>query len=184
MVNADRSVAVWDPLVRIFHWSVATLVLLNYWLLDDDPHEWVGYSVAALLTLRILWGFVGTHFVGAHNARFTTFFPTPARIRHHLQQLRVRRFDPHEGHNPLGALMILLMLLLLAMIAISGWMQGLDQYWGEDWVQNLHKYSADALMIAAAIHVAAVITMSRYSGLALIRPMIGGRRPLPPATKQ
>jgi len=183
-MNASRSVAIWDPLVRIFHWSVATLVMLNYWLLDDDPHEWAGYTVAALLTLRLIWGFASRHLAGAHNARFATFFPTPARIRHHLQQLRTRQFDPREGHNPLGALMILLMMLLMAVIAVSGWMQGLDAYWGEDWVQNLHSYSADALMVAAAIHVVAVLAMSRYADLPLIRTMISGRRPLPPAAEQ
>lgn len=165
--------------MRIFHWSTATLVLLNYWLLEDDPHEWVGYAVAALLAIRLVWGVVGSH-----NARFSTFFPTPERLRHHWRQLRTRQFDPHEGHNPLGALMILLMLLLLATIAVSGWMQGLDRFWGEDWVQNLHSYAADTLMIAVSIHVAAVLVMSRYSGLALVRTMISGRRPTSSAAER
>lgn len=125
-----RHVAVWDPLVRICHWSVAALFLLNYWLLEggEDPHEWAGYAIAALLLVRVAWGFVGPH-----NARFASFWPTPARLRRHWRQLRQRRFDdPGEGHNPAGALMILFLMSLLAVAAISGWMQGLDRFWGED----------------------------------------------------
>lgn len=169
----DRIVVVWDPLIRIFHWATAALFVANYWLLEagETAHEWVGYAIAALLTMRVVWGFTGSE-----NARFASFVPTSARLRRHWQQMRSRRFDPAEGHNPIGALMILLLLLLLAATAISGWMQGLDRFWGEDWVEQLHEYAADTLMAAAVVHVCAVIAMSRFTGLRLIRTMIGGRR--------
>ena len=160
--------------MRLFHWSVAALFLLNYWLFEagDPPHEWAGYTIAALVLLRCVWGFVGSQ-----HARFASFFPTPKRLRQHWRELRERHFDPTAGHNPLGALMILLMLTLLLLTAVSGWMQELDAFWGEDWVQVLHSYSADVLMAAVAIHVAAVLLMSKISGLALVRTMISGRRP-------
>lgn len=173
MACEPSDLVVWDPWVRIFHWSTASLFLLDYWLLEggETPHEYVGYALGALLVLRLIWGLIGSR-----NARFSSFWPTPARLRHHLQQLRRRRFDPAEGHNPLGALMILLMLLLLALTAVSGWMQGLDRFWGEDWVALLHEYAADGLMGAVGVHVSAVLLMSRYSGLRLVRTMVTGRR--------
>lgn len=181
MRNAP-GIRIWDLPVRLFHWSVAALFLLNYWLLEagDLPHEWAGYTIAALVLLRCVWGFIGSH-----NARFASFFPTPRRLRQHWRELRARYFDPAAGHNPFGALMILLMLTLLLLTAVSGWMQELDAFWGEDWVQLLHGYFADILMGAVAIHVAAVLLMSRFSGLALVRTMITGRRPAasaPPTT--
>lgn len=173
---APRHLVIWDPLVRIFHWGSAALVLANYWLLEagETAHRWVGYSVAALLALRLVWGFVGPR-----NARFASFLPTPARLRRHWRQLRSREFDPREGHNPVGALMIVFLIAALALTAISGWMQGLDYFWGEDWVEQLHEYAANTLMLAVAVHVAGVLVMSRLSGLRLIRTMISGRRPLP-----
>ncbi|MET0378763.1 MAG: cytochrome b/b6 domain-containing protein [Spongiibacteraceae bacterium] len=176
-MSTRRYVTVWDPLVRIFHWSVATLFLLNYWLLEpgETLHEWAGYAIAGLLVIRIVWGWAGSH-----NARFASFWPTPTRLRRHVQQLRKREFDPTEGHNPLGALMIFFLLSLLALTAVSGWMQGLDRFWGEDWVEQLHEYTATTLMVAVVLHVGAVILMSRFSGLSLIRTMISGRRPLLP----
>lgn len=165
---------VWDPLVRVFHWLTATLIVTNYWLLEagEDAHEWVGYVVLALLAVRILWGFIGSS-----NARFVNFWPTPARLTHHWRELRSRQFDPAQGHNPAGAVMILLLMTLIAVTAISGWMQDLDYFWGEDWVEQLHEYAANTLMAAAAIHVCAVVLMSRYSGLGLVRTMVTGKRP-------
>lgn len=173
---APQRIAIWDPLVRLFHWGTAALVLANYWLLEggESPHRWAGYAIAALLAVRIVWGFVGSR-----NARFASFAPTPARLRTHWRRLRERRFDAHEGHNPLGALMILLLLTLLAVTAVSGWMQGLDRFWGEDWVQDLHEYAANTLIAAVVVHVVAVVAMSRFTGLRLIRTMLSGRRPLP-----
>lgn len=174
-MSTSRYVTVWDPLVRIFHWSVATLFLLNYWLLEpgETLHEWAGYAIAGLLVIRIVWGWIGSR-----NARFASFWPTRIRLHRHLRQLRTREFDPTEGHNPLGALMVVFMLTLLMLTALSGWMQGLDAFWGEDWVEQLHEYAATTLMVSVAIHVGAVILMSRVTGLALIRTMISGRRPL------
>ena len=175
-MSAPRSVSVWDPVVRTFHWGVALLFLLNYWLLEGGgaPHKWVGYAIAALLAIRIIWGFCGSP-----NARFRNFWPTRARLRHHLLQLQNHEFDATEGHNPLGALMILFLMTMLTLTAVSGWMLGLDAFWGDDWVENLHEYAATTLMIAVGIHIPAVLTMSRLTGLKLIRTMISGRRSLP-----
>lgn len=172
-MSAQRSVAVWDLLVRVFHWTIAILVPLNYWWLEggESPHQYVGYAIAALLVMRMVWGFVGSH-----NARFASFLPTTARLRLHYLQLRTRRFDINEGHNPLGALMIFSLLSLLALVTVSGWMQGLDRFWGEDWVQQLHSYAASTLMAAVAVHIFAVIAMSWFTQLKLIRTMITGRR--------
>jgi cytochrome b len=170
---APRCITIWDPVVRIFHWTTAALFIANYWLLEagEAAHRWAGYAVAALLIVRIAWGFVGST-----NARFASFLPTPARLRRHWQQLHSRRFNAVDGHNPAGALMILFMLLLLAVTATSGWMQGLDRFWGEDWVEQLHQIAANTLMVAVVIHVGAVVVMSRYTRLSLIRAMITGRR--------
>lgn len=169
-------VPVWDPGVRLFHWGAAGLMLLDYWLLEPgaSAHRYAGYALALLLALRIVWGLIGTR-----QARFASFWPTPTRLRHHWQSLRLRQFELDEGHNPLGALMILTLLLLMALVCLSGWLQELDAFWGEDWVQWLHERSADALMLLVPVHVTAVLLMSRYSGLRLVRTMVLGYRQKP-----
>jgi cytochrome b len=162
---------IWDRFVRLFHWSVAALFLLNFWVLEagDPPHEWAGYAIAGLVVARIGWGFCGPA-----NARFASFFPTPARLRDTLQNFSARCRD-HRGHNPLGGLMILLLLAGLLLTAVSGWMQGLDAFWGEDWVENLHEWTADTLMVAVVVHISAVLIIQTRFRVPLIRAMIRGR---------
>jgi cytochrome b len=172
--STTTRLTIWDLPTRIFHWAIVVLLPLNFWVLEpgESAHEWAGYTIAALLAFRLLWGVCGSA-----NARFSSFWPTPRRLMHHWAQLKSRHFDPAGGHNPLGAIMILLMLSLLGVVAVSGWMQGLDRFWGEDWVQVLHEYAANTLMIAAAIHIPSVLLMSRYTRLRLVRTMLLGWRP-------
>lgn len=167
---------VWDRVVRSSHWLNASLVLATYWLLDggDDAHARAGYAVAALVAVRIGWGFTGSR-----NARFAHFIPTPARLRTYLQNFRATHLRGQPlppGHNPLGALMVLLLLALMLLTAFSGWLLTTDYGWGEEWAQLLHAYAADALMIAAGMHVLAVLALQRLTGTPLLRAMITGRR--------
>src|SRR5690606_38835335 len=52
--SAER---VWDPFVRVFHWSLVSTVVLNQWVLEEGerPHRWLGYAAAALVLLRVVW---------------------------------------------------------------------------------------------------------------------------------
>ena len=68
-------VKVWDPLVRLLHWSLVLCFSANALLTDPEEklHQIVGYMILGLLALRIFWGFVGTEY-----ARFASFPPSPA----------------------------------------------------------------------------------------------------------
>ena len=168
-----REITVWDHFVRVFHWSVASAFLLDFWVLEegDPPHEWVGYFLGAMLILRITWGFIGPH-----NARFVNFFPTPSRVTKHLSDLRHNRLDHAEGHNPLGGAMVIALMLMLATVAMSGWMLTWDMFWGSSLMEDIHNISAEVTMILVVIHVAAIIIMGRITRIPLIRTMITGKR--------
>jgi len=166
-----RAVKVWDPFVRLFHWSLVICVLLNQFVLEagETPHEWSGYIASALVVARILWGFVGTR-----HARFADFFPTPARIRRHLMAMRQGHTTQHPGHNPLGALMMLALMALVLSLGVTGWLQGTDAFWGEDWLQELHEWLANGLLLAAGLHAAAAVVMGRMERVNLVRAMVTG----------
>lgn len=170
---STSSVKVWDPFVRIFHWSLVTCIVLNQFVLEagETAHEWTGYTASALVLLRLVWGFVG----GRH-ARFANFFPTPQRLGRHLQALR-RGEQPHyDGHNPLGALMMLTLMVLVLSLGLTGWLQTTDAYWGEEWLMELHEWLANGLLLAAGLHAAAAIVMGRLERTRLIRAMITGHK--------
>jgi cytochrome b len=168
---SEPSRPVWDLFVRVFHWTLVSCVLLNYFVLEEGeaPHEWAGYLAAALVAARIVWGFIGSR-----HARFSDFFPTPGRLMQHVQAMRSGRPEHHWGHNPLGALMMFLLMGLVIALGITGWMQGTDAYFGEEWLQELHELLAHALMISAGLHAAAAIAMGRLERTKLVKAMVTG----------
>ena len=103
-----------------------------------------------------------------------TFFPTPRRLHAHVEAVRQGQFHGSPGHNPLGGLMVLLLLTLLLALGFTGWLQGTDAFWGEDWVQELHEVLANTLMLAVGLHALAAVVMSRLERVGLIRAMITG----------
>ena len=91
----DRWVRVWDPFVRLFHWSLV-LSFAVAWLSAhswDDLHMLAGFAAGGLILLRLVWGFIGTPY-----ARFTPFRAL-AEDRHRLSQGRRhrQRGPPHRS---------------------------------------------------------------------------------------
>jgi cytochrome b len=164
--------AVWDPVVRLFHWTVVAGCLVNF-ILDDGKlvHRWVGYTVAAALAIRILWGFVGTR-----HARFSDFVPGRTRLRRYVLAALQFREPRHRGHNPLGAVMILALMTMLGLIALTGWMTTLDSFHRAHWLEEVHEAFANLLLPLVAVHVLGVLYGSLRHGENLIKAMITGRK--------
>jgi cytochrome b len=162
---------VWDRFVRLFHWTLVSCVCLNTFVLEEGEwaHEWAGYLAAGLVAARIVWGFIGSR-----HARFADFFPTSARLKRHLQAVRHGQAEQHWGHNPLGALMMLLLMALVIALGVTGWLQGTDAYYGEEWLQELHEVLANMLMLSAGLHAAAALVMGRIERTRLVKAMITG----------
>jgi cytochrome b len=162
---------VWDLFVRVFHWGLVSAVALNYFVLDDSKtlHEWVGYFAVVLVVARIGWGFIGSP-----HARFSDFFPTPSRVGRHVREMAAGRADRHWGHNPIGALMMLALIGLVLALGVTGWMQGLDAFWGNERLQRIHEVLANTLIALAGIHALAAIVMGRLERTRLIRAMFTG----------
>lgn len=107
----------WDPIVRITHWSIVLAVVSNALITEkgSGPHIWVGYGLAAILGLRLLWGLIGPS-----EARFSAFRPSPRRALEHLREIRQGIITPHRSHNPLGALMVYAIWSCLLTIIATG----------------------------------------------------------------
>ena len=165
-----EAVRVWDPFVRIFHWSLVACVFLNFLVEEGETlHKGIGYAASALVAARIVWGFIGSR-----HARFADFFPTPARLRAHLAAIRAGRHDFQPGHNPLGALMMLALMTLVLALGLTGFLQTTDLFWGEEWLEELHAGLATTLIALAGIHAAAAIVIGRLERVNLVGAMITG----------
>lgn len=170
---APQKVVVWDRVVRSFHWILALCFLLNYALLEEGEtlHEWVGYIALAAVAVRTLWGFIGPA-----NARFSDFWPTPSRVRAHLQAIRGGEQPDPDRHNPLGGLMILALMASMMLTGISGWMLTWDMFWGEEWLEELHELLANLVALLVCGHLSAIAWFSLKGPHNLARIMLTGYR--------
>jgi cytochrome b len=165
--------AVWDPLVRVFDWTVAAAIGIDFFVLDDGRywHRAIGYTAAAALAVRIVWGFVGTR-----HARFADFWPTPRTVARHFRALLSGEDRKQLGHSPLGAVVMLLLMAILASISITGWMMRLDAFWGAEWLEEVHEVLADAIIVVASLHILAAIVESWRHHENLIWAMVTGKK--------
>ena len=167
------SVAVWDRLVRLLHWSLL-LSLIVCWLgifVLPGVHRPAGYLALALVAVRLLWGFAGSRY-----ARFSQFVRGPRATWAYARAV-LRRCEPrHIGHNPLGAWMILALLGCVCALALTGWLYTTDRFWGDEQVEALHLALAWALLALALLHVAGVFYTGRRQHESLLRAMLSGRK--------
>lgn len=169
-------VKVWDPVVRLFHWTVALGCIANLTVLREvkSVHRYVGYVILAAVAIRLIWGFVGTQ-----HARFSDFTPGPRRLLGYLKALLRGKEPRYVGHNPAGALMMLALMALVAMCGLTGWMMGLDAFWGVRWVETLHEGAANIILVMAILHVLAALIESWRHRENLVAAMVTGLKRAP-----
>jgi len=175
---------VWDLPLRVTHWALA-LAVAGCFATHYAGIEWfawhrrLGYVVLVLVAFRVVWGFVGTR-----HARFASFVRGPRAI---LLYLRGGMRET-AGHNPLAALSVLAMLLLLAAQALTGLyandeIMSMGPFYGwidpalSNRITTWHRLNSDGLLVLVILHVAAVAWYVLVRRQALLRAMLGGRKP-------
>lgn len=183
-MNGERRVKVWDPFVRVFHWTLVGSFFLA-WLTEDDLlglHVWAGYTVLGLIVLRILWGFIGTR-----HARFSDFVFSPGTVRRYLKDVLWFRARRYLGHNPAGGAMILALLFSLLLTGLTGVaLLGAAENAGplagwlgahpglEEPLEEVHEFFANLTLGLVVLHVAGVVWESLVHRENLVRAMIDG----------
>lgn len=192
MQNNSNSayVRVWDPLVRILHWSLVLAFAVAY-LSGEGEDEWIrlhelsGYVVAGLVLFRLLWGFVGTR-----HARFSDFVFSPATVLAYTRDLLRGQAQRYLGHNPLGGVMVVALLIMLTLATLTGLIAfGAGEQAGPlaPWVgatgprvaeafKETHEFFANSTLILVALHIAGVVVSSLLYRENLVRAMFTGRK--------
>lgn len=167
------TVKVWDPFVRVFHWSLATLFLVAFLTGDDIErvHIAAGYTIAGLVGLRIVWGFVGP----AH-ARFSNFVRSPRDVLDYLRDVALFRAPRYIGHNPAGGAMIIALIVMLIGTSATGYMLTTDAFWGSKWAAEVHEVFANLTVGLIVFHVIGVVLASYEHRENLVKSMITGRK--------
>jgi cytochrome b len=168
---AAADLVVWDPVVRIIHWSMVAAVSVAWFVTEGRIHDTAGYVLLALIAFRIVWGFVGPE-----NARFSSFVRRPSSVFQYAVQICAGREPRSIGHNPLGGWMIGALLATGLAVSLSGWLYTTDAFWGIAWVEQLHVLLAYLLLALAAIHVVGVVFTSVRQRENLVAAMLHGRK--------
>ena len=203
--SLPNEIRVWDPIVRIFHWSLVAAFTIA-WLTGEEEsrlHELAGYAVIGLVLIRVVWGFIGTQY-----ARFRDFIYRPSTVLAYARDMLTGKSKRYLGHNPLGGMMIIALLLSLLAASITGQVlqdakQGTgpfaaltastsvtlpaviskavadddDEGANEAW-KELHEFFANLSLLLVALHIAGVIVGSLVHRENLVRAMFTGRKPV------
>ena len=104
----------------------------------------------------------------------------------------VAAFATHEGGGPwhewtgyaalaialfrivLGAWMVLTLLATTALASLSGWLYTTDQFWGVEWVEQMHSVFGHAFIPLVALHLCGVAYTSWRHRENLVKSMLTG----------
>ena len=113
----SERIYVWDPVVRIFHWSLVLTFIICYMTAEEESivHIYSGYIIIILIIVRIIWGFIGTR-----RSRFSDFIYSPTETINYLKELFAVSTKKYIGHNPAGGWMIIALLVSLLLACLSG----------------------------------------------------------------
>lgn len=173
-VNSEKSkILVWDAPVRVFHWLMVFSFAGAYLTAESERwrliHVTLGYTMGGLVAFRIVWGLIGTRY-----ARFSSFVRGFATVKRYVDSLLDGKPEHHVGHNPAGAVAIVLLLLSSLVIVATGWAAYNEV--GGNLVEKLHDVSANFMLFIVIIHVAGVVVSSWLHHENLIRSMVTGKK--------
>ncbi len=189
-------IKVWDFPTRAFHWilviAMAICVYTSYNFSDFYElgpvgsysamalHQYAGVVILALLVFRIIWGIVG-----ATTSRFSNFIKCPSHILNYLK----KSVTSTEGHNPLGALMVVALILMLLIQVTTGLFLEDNTYMFTDApladsikgslrsdLLSIHALGRTVLLWLIGLHITAVFAYLFVKRQNLIRPMLTGKR--------
>ncbi len=185
--TATHPVKMWDLPVRICHWSFVLLIPAMWYTAENNAMGWhirLGLLLLALVTFRVLWGFVGSS-----TARFSDFVHGPAAVMRYFRKLG----DDHKpvvGHNPAGGWSVLALLGAMALQIGMGLFAG-DPYDGAtgplnslvgvmtaDTLTGWHHAFFNVVVALIVLHIAAIIYYLTAKKDNLVGPMITGSRPM------
>lgn len=170
----------WDLPTRLFHWTMVVLVVACFVTAKVGGnamrvHAFCGHLLVALITFRIVWGFCGSTY-----ARFFNFVRGPRAILAYLQG----RWHG-LGHNPLGALSVLMLLFLVGAQAVTGLFATDDislkgplytavSSSTASRLTSIHRWGEWALYLFVGLHILSLVFYAVFKKKDLVLPMITG----------
>jgi len=178
-----KTILIYDLPTRAFHWIFALLILLAATIaqtIDDDDgrfgyHMLCGMTLFLLVVLRLLWGFVGTHY-----ARFSSFALKPTDAVNYAKNVLNPNAHVWSGHNPASSWAALAMMGLVLLLGMTGFgmVTGSDKFV----LKDVHEILAYGLMVLIGLHLGGLLLHSLVYRDELMTSMVSGNKLLPLAS--
>jgi len=173
MNDLKTKILVWDAPVRTFHWLMVLSFFGAYLTAESErwrlAHVTLGYTLGGLVAFRIIWGLIGTRY-----ARFSNFIRGPAAVVRYVKSLLKGQPEHTIGHNPAGAVAIVLLMVLSVLIVASGW--AIFNEIGGNLLSELHEVTGNLMLLVVGVHVAGVAVSSWLHRENLVRAMVTGEK--------
>jgi cytochrome b len=170
---STQRILVWDIPTRLFHWLLAGSFAGAYLTSESERlaaiHVGCGYALLGLIGFRLIYGLVGSRY-----ARFSEFVRGPGAVIDYLKSLLSGHPQRFVGHNPAGAVAIVLLLVLGLATGASGF--AMYNELGGEWLEDVHEACANAMLAVVILHVLGVIASSVLHKENLARAMVTGRK--------
>ena len=164
---------VWSPWLRLLHWLLAISMITSFATHEGGGklHEWSGYVALAAALVRVVMGFAGGGYW-----KFSQFVRSASVTVNYAKRVISKSEARHIGHNPLGGWMVLALLADAIATGFTGWLYTTDQFFGYEWLANLHNVLGQALIPLLILHTGGVVFTSRRHRENLVAAMLHGKK--------
>ena len=169
-----------DATTRMLHWLMALSFTGAYLTADGERwrlvHMSLGYTLAGLLTARVLWGLFGPR-----QARLAMLLRKLQGLPGWLKSLpNAKSFATAQaawrlGQNLMMALVVVLILGAVVPLTLSGYAVWAE--WGGEWLEDMHELFGNALLMMVLAHIGLIVLTSLLRRKNQALPMLTGRVP-------
>jgi cytochrome b len=146
-----------DAPTRVMHWLMVLSFLGAYLTADGERwrllHVTLGYTLAGLLSFRVVWGLIGPR-----HARLSALGRKLQAMPQWLAGLKSGTINVRLGQNLLLSLSVVMLLGLIAPLTLSGY--GTYNEWAGEWLEDVHEFFGNALLAVVLAHVALIAALS------------------------
>ena len=162
----------------MLHWLMALSFTGAYLTADGERwrlvHVTLGYTLAALVVGRLVWGLLGPR-----QVRLSVLRRKLQGLPGWLKSLpAVRSLDTlqpawRQGQNLLMALVVALILGLVIPLTLSGY--AVWDEWGGEWLEDVHEFFGNTMLIVVLAHIGLIAFLSLLRRKNQALPMLTGR---------
>lgn len=170
-----------DAPTRAFHWLLAMCFAGAYATSEADGWRWLhvtfGYTMAGLLTWRVLWGLVGPR-----HARLSVLWRKLQGVAGWWRSARQGDMPAlRSTHNLMLPLGVMSLMLMVALTAATGYLVYQDGFGEslEDVLEEVHELLGNGLLVLVIGHILLMLWISVARRQNHVWPMVTGRSKTP-----